>query len=91
MRTVYVVLCNADTTEGRGSMVATAIFESEGEAKKLADRLEPYKNSGQFNKVEALPLLESMDDYFVARKEGIRKQVIKRLYQEEKEVLGIED
>lgn len=77
MKTVYGVYCNVDTNEGRGPIVLKYLLENKKDAQKIADELEPYKHSGQFNNVQELDLFNNYEEY-----SGIAGEQGKNAYEE---------
>ena len=70
-------------------MVAKAAFMFREDAKKFCDANEPYKHSGQFNRVEELPIFngdENAVEFFV--KEG-REKALAKLTPAERKLLGL--
>lgn len=88
---MFGVYCNIDTTEGRGPMVLKVIVPRLPDAQKIADNLEPYGHSGQFNRVEDLGAItyESYEDWKSNNDAAVKEQALAKLTAREKRVLRL--
>ena len=98
-KTVYVVMRNADFTEGRGPMVLDSIWSNASEAVKHAESMEPYGSKmeigkygyyayGQFMQIKLENVNESFVDKRKERDEEDRKKALAKLSPKERELLG---
>lgn len=77
---VYVVLKNADFTEGRGPMVFNKIFANQEDAKQYAfDNLNPYGNPDPirqgFAQIVPAQVVEAYDHELVTKKKEEKKRL----------------
>jgi hypothetical protein len=89
MHTVYAVRCNVDTTEGRGPMVVKCLADNPTTAQAIADKLEPYGHSGQFNNVEPMIMFSSLVEYNEYQDGAVKRAALTKLNDVEKKVLGL--
>lgn len=87
---IFVFMKNADQTEGRGPMVPVCGFTDKTEAQKVADRLEPYGFSGQFNEVREFTVYNKAEDFpGYPSDENLKKHALAKLTAQEKKLLGL--
>jgi hypothetical protein len=92
MQKVYIVLKNADMTEGRGPMFPFTVFLSKAVAQVFISKQGgvfggPPDNGGwDIKEMEAYGTLE---EYNKGKQEALKQSALKKLTREEKEVLGL--
>lgn len=89
MQTVYAVRCNVDTTEGKGPMIVKHLTNNLKTAQVIADKLEPYGISGQFNNVEQMVMFSSVAEYEEYQNGSIQRAALAKLTDIDKKVLGL--
>lgn len=89
MRKVYLVMKNADLTEGRGPMLVEAVVDNEADAKLIAVENEPYRQFGQFCEVKIMPVLSNSSEYIKQKKIEAIARAKAKLTREERVLLGL--
>lgn len=103
MDKVYVVLRNADSTEGRGPMLLHAAFSDGEEAIKYVEKQGGifgskqevvrgkygHYASGNGYQIVEQPVYKSGEDIETIEREQLRARALGKLSEEEREVLGI--
>ena len=103
MKNIYVVLKNADFTEGRGPMLFDSVWENGDDAiNYVSDQPGIYgsKQHIELNKygfyayangyqIKEIPLFETYEGMEEIQKEKTRQQALAKLTKEEKEALGL--